>query len=1202
MPTIELYGAGGLEMTPQLTNALERYAKYCYKLNEAWKLRGTNINNNQDKHQSEKIKNQEDNNNCTSSKQEESENTDDPAIMSIPVYYKKEEPEPEKDPFYSFSKIIINNDQNEFNFDNFNKLLDTVKEVDNTIKDISESLNSCNIRILNIQSGSINFWDQELEKLFKENNTKFYLFYWFNNGHNGEEKDNISLSELKEKYEVHDKIWGYSRFMREFLKARNRRMEMEFEELKKLSENKIDFETLIKSKIKDISDKNPVSKKAIIEKIDNILKYYNLSYVKPNSKSKPESESFSIKDLSILYLYNRNNHFQYDYFEKHFPAFIKTATGSGHQLLNTKDDLLLDLDQIKELGALEGKLFFYDFFKNVTDSCIYYRELDNNRSPDFLFLDDLFPEKLEENDRYLKKYARINDWFPNSSFYYSDNKNILIGLFESDHSNEKVGKFYFKNGNQGNEKISIKEDTAIKNLNKEKTEKPLFIGIDIDWNGELYGFELLQQYRKHVHKMKRPCFIFVFSRYEYPSTIRKAVSSGALFYITKQNYMNLVHKVHSILREMYKNPEEIIDPKYRTYENWHLLNKLEPSKVVQLKSEVIKGISHKKLDIIPLKEQKRSWKWINKLPKAELHCHIGSCLGSDLLPLTAMFVLAEKLDRRIIKKENIEDIIKFVSLFAYKLEFSKENTRVELQKEDLIEILKLKNTPTKQCLFQQLIQDYKLTENIKFPEEVLLSPKCTIIDRLSNESGEENDNTEYFTLRKKLRDDKIYYDDIMLFFILFIYVKEKGIDSAGKFIKTIKKDFSDITDDVNSKKSSKNLKNSLEILFGKNESCGIYQKIKEFINILSDKVEGLKKWPKPKNTNGKNPNLLEHLQSTREQANSLFTYLRGCEYGGSPHLQTKASISLACYYIVNRYAIPDNIRYLTLRCAVDGYAKSGILSQDEAIQALLKGFDKAVENAKEKKKENVHVDLILTAKRHKGLDQFEKNVRLALQYRNGLNLPKGFKEESKDSFFKSKTKVVSFDLAGLEKGNRVSKYLPQFKPLLKSCFPITIHAGEEDSSEAIWEAIYLIQAQRLGHALTLHEDSYLLELVRDRHIAIELCPISNMLTRNEENKYEELPADDRNESKEYKKPIYYPLRNYLMENIDVTINTDNPFVSGSNLTDEYLVAAKYAGGLSKWEILRLIKNSFRSAAIPKKQKKLLMNEIDDEIYNLLLEE
>ena len=53
---------------------------------------------------------------------------------------------------------------------------------------------------------------------------------------------------------------------------------------------------------------------------------------------------------------------------------------------------------------------------------------------------------------------------------------------------------------------------------------------------------------------------------------------------------------------------------------------------------------------------------------------------------------------------------------------------------------------------------------------------------------------------------------------------------------------------------------------------------------------------------------------------------------------------------------------------------------------------------------------------------------------------------------------------------------------------------------------------------------------------------------------------------------------------------------------EFLLAVKMAGGLTKWEVLRLIKNGFRFATIEKEQKRLLMNEIDNEIYEILFEE
>lgn len=86
------------------------------------------------------------------------------------------------------------------------------------------------------------------------------------------------------------------------------------------------------------------------------------------------------------------------------------------------------------------------------------------------------------------------------------------------------------------------------------------------------------------------------------------------------------------------------------------------------------------------------------------------------------------------------------------------------------------------------------------------------------------------------------------------------------------------------------------------------------------------------------------------------------------------------------------------------------------------------------------------------------------------------------------------------------------------------------------------------------------------------------------------------------KDEFYPLRQYLDENLDVTVNTDNPFISNSSMTKEYIVASRMIGGLTKWEVLRLIKNSFRGAAIPKDEKRKLMNEIDDEIYEILINE
>ena len=70
----------------------------------------------------------------------------------------------------------------------------------------------------------------------------------------------------------------------------------------------------------------------------------------------------------------------------------------------------------------------------------------------------------------------------------------------------------------------------------------------------------------------------------------------------------------------------------------------------------------------------------------------------------------------------------------------------------------------------------------------------------------------------------------------------------------------------------------------------------------------------------------------------------------------------------------------------------------------------------------------------------------------------------------------------------------------------------------------------------------------------------------------------------------------------MTVNVDNPFISDSNLSLEYYVACVLSGGLSKWDILRILLNGFKYASLPKFHRSKLVREMEAEIYELLLEE
>jgi len=1190
---IQFYGTENLTITSQLTKALQRYCNFCNDIDGGWKIIGTNICDNDPENDESSLV-----------------NIRQTPIISIPLFLRKPDNNQSDDLFHSFDKLgIFNDTPRSIGINKFLQSANFIFEKIKTVKSIGQEIKNetgYSIEVFNIQSGDLKFWESRLNDILgtKDNDKTFYIFYWQPKEIDSmaDAIDNTFLTKKRNEYEIKDKIWGYSKFLRDFLKIRNRCHTVEVNEFQHLDALAIKELIIEKtSKSESIDD----LKEFFLKNIKNLLESFPFTKTLPNS--------FEVKDIARLHLFNRSNHFQDNYFEKKFQDLVLRGIGSSHGLLKHKDTIILDDDHVNHLGMLENKLFFYDLFKNVTDACVYYKA-DNGNSdnyPEFLFLDDVPQKKIksEEYSSYYNKIKSFKDWFPKSRFFYSQDKELFHKhkLFSGKDEDFDMGEFVFEK--------DCSPDGRIKegSFNITKDRGPLFIGIDIDWSGEQYGFELLKQFRKNNHRIKRKCFVFVFSRFEYPSTIRKAVASGALFYFTKQNFMTLVPKVCSVLR--YLEKENPLNPNYSKYENWHLMKKLEPSKIVELQTSIIKGFDYWK-DKKEILEYTADYKWIQKLPKADLHCHIGSCLGPELLPITALMVLAEKFEKGKINPDSLENIIRFLRIFVNGL--SVKNNEVRFIIPDLFEEFGLGTNDEGQetCLFKALEQKHGLNLKVIFPEELLLSPDNHKFDRLIIPNEFKH---EYFALKQKLRDEKISYDDLMLFFILLIFLREQNLDRNSENLAKELKDIisGEISMIIKSDNNGEGINKQLSDFIRKIDQAYDIPDVEGFINGISDVFLNFKKGRKILKTT-KNKGFQKKLQSASGKANSLFSYLRGCEYGGAPHLQTRLSIYLSTFYIVHHYAIPDNIRYLALRCAVNGYSKSGILNQHEAMQALLRGFNYSMKFAL-KQDNNVHVNLILTAKRHKAEKEFGENVALALQYRNGISIGKNPNEKCLHSFFGTDSKVVSFDLAGLEKGNRPSKFVQHFMPLLKQCFPITIHAGEEDDHEAIWEAIYLVHSQRIGHGLTLRNNRDLLQTVKERHIAIELCPISNLLTREPnisksindptfcadsgcENEAIDECTNQECLEKKFAQSDYYPLRQYLNENLDVTINTDNPFISDSNLTIEYLVSAWLAGGLTKWEVLRLIKNSFRSTSIPKEQKRLLMNEIDDEIYNLLMNE
>ena len=198
--------------------------------------------------------------------------------------------------------------------------------------------------------------------------------------------------------------------------------------------------------------------------------------------------------------------------------------------------------------------------------------------------------------------------------------------------------------------------------------------------------------------------------------------------------------------------------------------------------------------------------------------------------------------------------------------------------------------------------------------------------------------------------------------------------------------------------------------------------------------------------------------------------------------------------------------------------------------------------------------------------------------------------------------VAGFDLSGNE--SVTIRIFSLQSRAFAACAPITIHAGEAMSAKSIWEAVYKLGAQRIGHGLRLRDDKRLLEHCVRNDICMELCPISNSFTnpyRIGEHRFVGMSVDQSGGRGGHVRE-QYPMRDFLDAGLEVCINTDNRSIHiGSTLTDEYIRAAQLSGGLTKWEILRIVKSGFKNAFLAKRELAALLRHVEYELYRLLSE-
>lgn len=329
---------------------------------------------------------------------------------------------------------------------------------------------------------------------------------------------------------------------------------------------------------------------------------------------------------------------------------------------------------------------------------------------------------------------------------------------------------------------------------------------------------------------------------------------------------------------------------------------------------------------------------------------------------------------------------------------------------------------------------------------------------------------------------------------------------------------------------------------------------------------------------------------------TLLRYLRGASLLGADHLQYPENIILGAASVVAQME-SENVWYTELRCETIGYSVGG-MSAPDATDMLCNALTLASIHTAQRSTERLgsanacwtHVNVLMGAKRHKTKEKFQASVALLTHY-----LQRGrpsYVDYSPAPEWWRPTRVVGFDLSG-DENKSCGEPSELIRPLLQHSAQITIHAGEAATAESIWHAVYEYGARRIGHGVRLREDQRLLEYCVGARICLELCPISNRYTNGF------IPAPN---IKRYRPEWreHYPLRYFLQQGLDVCICTDNRQLHGGRtLTDEYMCAAELVGGLTRWEVLRLVKTGFKRAFLPKAQVEALLSAVEDRVYEIV---
>ncbi|WP_341904209.1 adenosine deaminase [Sandarakinorhabdus limnophila] len=189
------------------------------------------------------------------------------------------------------------------------------------------------------------------------------------------------------------------------------------------------------------------------------------------------------------------------------------------------------------------------------------------------------------------------------------------------------------------------------------------------------------------------------------------------------------------------------------------------------------------------------------------------------------------------------------------------------------------------------------------------------------------------------------------------------------------------------------------------------------------------------------------------------------------------------------------------------------------------------------------------------------------------HLPEADAEATLDAALPFLSLIHGVGLDSSEVGHPPEKFARVFARARSLGLKIVAHAGEEGPPDYVWQALDVLQVDRIDHGNRALEDAALVQRIVSDGLTLTVCPLSNLKL---------CVVDDL---------AQHPLRRMLAVGLRATVNSDDPAYFGGYVNANFVAVAD-ALNLTRDEIITLARNSFTGSFLPPAEQAVHLAAID----------